>query len=69
MSEFTLLKSSSSFENEVHEKALQIFISGKSEGIMFGQTSIYIYRKPAFAISVYAGQGLLAGKKIYVGHD
>ncbi len=68
MPKFTITSKSSTFENEVQSKALELFNSGKSHGVLFGSTSVFIDYKPRNAITVFAGIGVLEGKKLYVGN-
>ena len=65
----TITKTSGAMEQEVLEKALELSKEGKTEGILFGETSVFIDKKPENAIAAYEGKGELVGKKIYLGKN
>lgn len=65
----TITKTSGAMEKEALEKALELLKAGKTEGILFKETSVFIDTEPKNAIAVFAGSGELVGKKIYLGKN
>ncbi|MBK7957611.1 MAG: hypothetical protein IPK03_05535 [Bacteroidetes bacterium] len=69
MPKFTIIQSSS-IQKDVQKEQRNYFLENLEVGSFdLGNSSVFIDKEPSHPIMVFAGEGILEGKKLYLGRD